>query len=87
VDAPGGKEKSRLSPFPIQQQVQAHLTWLENALETIKAALTTTMRQSPVWREQEEGLRSGPGVGPVLTTTLFANLPDLPAGRQGLGTP
>jgi transposase len=66
--------------------VQAHLTWLENELETINADLTTTMRQSPVWRENEEGLRSVPGVGPVLTTTLLAHLPDLPAGRQGLGT-
>ena len=28
-------------------------------------------------RQKEEGLRSVPGVGPVLTTTLFANLPEL----------
>jgi transposase len=57
--------------------VQAHITWLENDLENINADLTTTMRQSPVWREKEEVLRSVPGVGPVLTTTLFANLPEL----------
>ena len=35
----------------------------------------TTMQQSPVWREREEDvLRSAPDVGPVLTTTLFADL-------------
>ena len=57
--------------------MQAHITWLENELERINIDLTKLMRQSPVWREKEEVLHSVPGVGPVLTTTLFANLPEL----------
>lgn len=71
------KNRARLAARPIQQRVQAHIAWLEKEQETITANLTTTMRQSPVWREKEEVLRSVPGVGPVLTTTLFANLPEL----------
>ena len=39
--------------------------------------LIATIRLSPVWREKEEVLRTVPGVGPVLATTLFANLPEL----------
>jgi transposase len=39
--------------------------------------LTATIQQSPVWREKDELLRSVPGVGPVLTSTLLANLPGL----------
>ncbi|HWF59251.1 MAG TPA: transposase [Nitrospira sp.] len=35
------------------------------------------MRKSPVWREKGEIVRSVPGVGPVLTTTLCANLLEL----------
>ncbi len=35
------------------------------------------MRQSPVWRDTGNVLRSVPGVGPVLTTTFLANLPEL----------
>ena len=39
--------------------------------------LHTTIRESSVWREKDDLLRSVPGVGPVVATTLFANLPEL----------
>jgi transposase len=71
------KNRMRLAARPMQKRVQAHVTWLEKELATINTDLTATMRESPVWREKEEVLRSVPGVGPVLTTTLFANLPEL----------
>jgi len=62
---------------PIQKRVQAHITWLVQELERLNTDLTTAMQQSPIWREKEDVLRSVPGVGPVLTTTLLANLPEL----------
>lgn len=71
------KNRLRLAARPIQKRVQAHIAWLEKELATTTTDLTTTMRDSPVWREKEEVLRSVPGVGPVLTTTLLANLPEL----------
>jgi transposase len=71
------KNRLRLAARPIQKRVQAHITWLEQELARLNTDLATTMQQSPVWREKEEVLRSVPGVGPVLTTTLFANLPEL----------
>lgn len=71
------KNRGRLAAPSIPTRVQAHITWLEKELGRINTDLTTTMRQSPVWREKEDVLRSVPGVGPVLTTTLFANLPEL----------
>jgi len=63
------KNRLRLAARPLQKRVQAHITGLENELEGINTDLTTTMRESPVWREKEEVLRSVPRVGPVLTTT------------------
>jgi transposase len=71
------KNRLRLAARPIQKRVQAHITWLEKELESTNTDLTATMRECPVWREKEEVLRSVPGVGLVLTTTLFANLPEL----------
>lgn len=56
---------------------QAHIARREKELEHSTIDLTTTMRRSPVWREKEDVLRSVPGVGPVLTTMLLANLPEL----------
>ena len=37
------------------------------------------IRTSPAWREKDELLRSVPGVGPVLSVTLLAALPELGA--------
>ena len=39
--------------------------------------LITTIRQSPVWQEHEDLLQSVPGVGPVMSRTLLADLPEL----------
>jgi transposase len=46
-------------------------------MRDIDTELQGLIRQSPVWREQENLLRTVPGVGPVLATTLLADLPEL----------
>lgn len=71
------KNRLRLAARPIQTRLQAPLTWLEKELSATNTDLTTTIRESPVWREQKDLLRSVPGVGPVVTTTLFATRPEL----------
>jgi transposase len=43
----------------------------------IDTELAQAIQDSPVWRDKDDLLRSVPGVGPVLTTTLLANLPEL----------
>lgn len=72
-------EKNRVASarIVIRKQLRAHITWLERALNQADTDLAEAIRQSPVWREKEELLRSVPGIGPVLTTTLLANLPEL----------
>ncbi|MBS0156114.1 MAG: IS110 family transposase [Nitrospira sp.] len=71
------KNRLRLAARSIQQRVRAHIAWLEQELTQLDPDLTTTMQQSLVWRDKEDVLRSVPGVGPVLTLTLLANLPEL----------
>lgn len=72
-------EKNRLlsASASIRKSLRAHITWLERELEHTDTDLTNAIQQSPVWREKDELLRSVPGVGPVLTSTLLANLPEL----------
>jgi transposase len=72
-------EKNRVASarVVIRKQLHAHITWLERALDQADTDLAEAIRQSPVWREKEDLLRSVPGIGPVLTTTLLANLPEL----------
>ena len=72
-------EKNRLlsASSPIRKRVRAHIAWLERELEHTNTELSEAIRQSPVWREKDDLLQSVPGVGPVLTSTLLANLPEL----------
>jgi transposase len=61
----------------IRPQIQRHIEWLRAQLRDVDTELQSLIRQSPVWREQENLLRTVPGVGPVLATTLLADLPEL----------
>ena len=62
---------------PVRKNLRAHIAWLVRALGQADADLAQAIHESPVWREKEVLLRSMPGVGPVVTTTLLANLPEL----------
>jgi len=72
-------EKNRLlrAAAPIRKRVRAHIAWLERELEHTNTELAEAIRHSAVWREKDELLQSVPGVGPVLTSTLLASLPEL----------
>ena len=72
-------EKNRLlsASSTIRKRVRTHIVWLERELEHTNTDLAEAIRQSPVWREKDELLRSVPGVGPVVTSTLLASLPEL----------
>lgn len=72
-------EKNRLlmAPEAIAEHIRAHLRWLEKDLQCIDQELDEAVRESEVWRRNEELLRSVPGVGPVLARTLLAELPEL----------
>ena len=72
-------EKNRLGSArkPVRTSLRTHIAWLERELCHTDRDLASAIRESPVWREKEALLRSTPGVGPVVTTTLLANLPEL----------
>jgi transposase len=61
----------------LRPQLQQHIEWLRRQLGDVDTVLQQLIRESPIWREQENLLRTVPGVGPVLATTLLADLPEL----------
>jgi transposase len=61
----------------VRKDVQQHVHWLEQRVAELDRDLHDQVRHSPLWREQEQLLRSVPGVGPTLTFTLLAELPEL----------
>jgi transposase len=61
----------------VRERLQGHITWLEHELDQLNHDLEHEIRHSPLWREQDDLLRSVPGVGKVLSTTLLGHLPEL----------
>jgi transposase len=73
-------EKNRLSIVTTQRmkkEITKHIIWLEEALRRANVDIDDTVRNSPIWREKEDLLRSVPGIGPVSARTMLAELPEL----------
>lgn len=71
------KNRLRTSRPPVNQRIQLHIDWLEQELDEIDRDLKEMLRNSPVWREKENLLRTVPGVGPQLAISILAYLPEL----------
>lgn len=72
-------EKNRLhnTREKIKERIQAHIEWLEEELDSTNKELSQAIEANPEWQKKNNLLRSMPGVGPVLATTLLAELPEL----------
>jgi transposase len=75
-------EKNRLrQALPaVRPQIAAQIAWLEQALREGDDELDQMLHASPLWRERDQLLRSVPGVGPTVSLTLLAHLPELGQG-------
>ena len=72
-------ERNRLSAASkaVRKRIDAHLRWLEAELGHADKDLDQRIRQSPMWQENQDLLKSVPGIGPIVSRTLLAELPEL----------
>ena len=70
------QHRQRTLPI-VQRRIDRNLAAFEEELRDLDSELTQRLRESPVWREREELLRSVPGIGPVTIFSLLADLPEL----------
>ena len=72
-------ERNRLehATTPIRRSLTDHIRWLERQVADVDHDLDHTIERSPLRRAKENLLRSAPGVGPVVSRTLLADLPEL----------
>jgi transposase len=61
----------------VQKGIDRIIAVLNQELAELDQDLGDRLRQSPWWREREDLLRSVPGIGPSVTFTLLADLPEL----------
>ena len=72
------EQQRRARALPVvRERIDRVLTVLTQELLDLDQDLTNRLRQSPLWREREDLLHGVPGVGPALTFTLLADLPEL----------
>lgn len=57
--------------------VDEHIRFLERGLEKIDKQINDEIRKSPLWKQRADNLDAVKGVGPVLVSTLLAELPEL----------
>jgi transposase len=61
----------------VRPTIREHMRYLDKRIKELDRELHDRLRASPLWREDEDLLRNIPGVGPVLSTTLLADVPEL----------
>jgi transposase len=72
-------ERNRLASAhaSVRESAGHHITYLKRLVGETDDEISTALRSSPAWREKDDLLRSAPGVGPVMSATLQAALPEL----------
>jgi len=73
-------EKNRLSSChskPMRKNLETHIEWLRQQLRELDKDIGTSVRKSPLWREKDELLQSVPGIGPVTSAAMMAQLREL----------
>lgn len=61
----------------VRRQIQSHLRWLRHELAELERDIDNFIKTTPAWREKEDLLRSVKGIGPVVSSTLLGELPEL----------
>ncbi len=61
----------------VRESIQSHIHWLTQQVQEADASIAALIQDNPAWRQQSQLLQSVPGVGPVVSATLIAQLPEL----------
>lgn len=61
----------------IRPRLETHINWLREELEALEEDLHRRVKGSPLWQVKTKLLQSAKGIGPVLSFTLLADLPEL----------
>ena len=67
----------------VRERIQTHVDWLKQEVKEVDHEVRRQVESSPLWRAQEDLLRTAPGVGRTTALTLIADLPEL--GRLSHG--
>jgi transposase len=67
----------RVADKTLRDGIEAHIAWLKRQLDDVDGKLKNLIEQNPDYREKDSLLQSTPGVGPTVSASLVAGLPEL----------
>jgi len=72
-------ERQRLNTalLAVRPTISRHIAFLEEELANLDRQMRDAVQAGPLWREQDDLLRSTPGIGPTTALTLLAAVPEL----------
>ena len=73
----GEVKRKQTAPAAVHPSIDVTIEFLTKQIDDIDRELRGLIRRTPAWREADDLLQSVPGVGPVVSSTLTALVPEL----------
>ena len=61
----------------VRDQIEEHIDWLEDRIAELDQQIKALLQTSPSWQVKDQILQSVPGIGPVASFSMIADLPEL----------
>jgi len=61
----------------VRDKIKEHIDWLEECIADLDEQLKALLQSSAPWQAKDEILQSVPGIGPVTSFSMIADLPEL----------
>jgi transposase len=61
----------------VRQKIKEHIDWLEDQISELDEQIKALLQTSPRWQVKDQILQSVPGIGPVASFSMLADLPEL----------
>ena len=61
----------------VRDQIKEHIDWLEGCIAELDEQLKALLQCSASWQAKDDILQSVPGIGPVVSFSMIADLPEL----------
>jgi transposase len=61
----------------VRDKIKEHIDWLQDCIAEIDQQLKALLKTSACWRAKDKILQSVPGIGPVTSFSMVADLPEL----------
>jgi len=61
----------------VREQIKQHIDWLQDRIAELDQQIKALLQTSPGWQVKDQILQSVPGIGPVASFSMIADLPEL----------